>query len=607
MRELDLGGAMGWQIGFLRGPVLAGMFGVAAALCGCGTLSGPLDIVNETTSLSRTPSNTYTVQAHVTNGATYAQMDVTAIVTGGATNSSTPTTSPDKANFFATVPADQCDQVLSLSYEAKYKKTPSAVQQTAKAPQVGSFKVPISGAPPAACGLASGFSHIFKVNSTIDAVDINPGNGVCSAGVVQGGGGPVCTLRAAVMEANALKGVDYIDVPAGVYLLTIQGAVANAAENNAASGDLDITEGVAIVGVTTNDFLGPAIGEQTRIRPTTIIDGNHANRIFEIHTALANYGTTPDAGWTADKIVDLQQLTLRNGKLPFEHQGGAVYNSGYLHLVRVVFDSNEVNHLNNGSTVSDAMGGALANGGVVDGTELYFLRNVASDGGAMVNFGTATITKSGFFFNSARGGGHAIENLGSNGRMTFENVTFGKNGLYALPPAPPGSSPIGNGPGSFAIVNGGGGGQITLRFVSIFANKGGFWNSDNNGAIYLSSTLAGGNSFMNCAGTIATAGIASMIEPNPQVGYGPCSLATTVFTSPQTVQLAKGISPVFYTPQNAPWRNLVAMGLCPTRDQRNVSRATLSGNDPQLCDSGAVEYEQDSDLDRIAKASVVSY
>lgn len=36
----------------------------------------------------------------------------------------------------------------------------------------------------------------FTVNSTADAVDANPGNGICAAS------GGACTLRAAIMEAN---------------------------------------------------------------------------------------------------------------------------------------------------------------------------------------------------------------------------------------------------------------------------------------------------------------------------------------------------------------------------------------------------------------------
>jgi CSLREA domain-containing protein len=40
------------------------------------------------------------------------------------------------------------------------------------------------------------------VNSTLDAIDAVPGDGICATA----GPTPVCTLRAAVQEANALAG-----------------------------------------------------------------------------------------------------------------------------------------------------------------------------------------------------------------------------------------------------------------------------------------------------------------------------------------------------------------------------------------------------------------
>ena len=42
----------------------------------------------------------------------------------------------------------------------------------------------------------------FTVDSTTDAVDASPGNGVCATS------GAVCTLRAAIQESNALAGAD---------------------------------------------------------------------------------------------------------------------------------------------------------------------------------------------------------------------------------------------------------------------------------------------------------------------------------------------------------------------------------------------------------------
>ena len=55
----------------------------------------------------------------------------------------------------------------------------------------------------------------FTVNTTSDTVDKNPGDGVCADINNQ------CSLRAAIMEANAFPGTDTIMVPNGTYTLTI--------------------------------------------------------------------------------------------------------------------------------------------------------------------------------------------------------------------------------------------------------------------------------------------------------------------------------------------------------------------------------------------------
>ena len=55
----------------------------------------------------------------------------------------------------------------------------------------------------------------FTVDSTTDAVDASPANGVCATA------GAVCTLRAAIQESNELAGADTVTVPAGTHTLTM--------------------------------------------------------------------------------------------------------------------------------------------------------------------------------------------------------------------------------------------------------------------------------------------------------------------------------------------------------------------------------------------------
>ncbi|MFP6751168.1 MAG: FG-GAP-like repeat-containing protein, partial [Pirellulaceae bacterium] len=101
----------------------------------------------------------------------------------------------------------------------------------------------------------------FVVNSTEDAVDANPGDGLAEDN--QGR----TTLRAAIMEANAVAGNDTIFVPAGTYTLTIGGNN----EDNAATGDLDITDSSGKLRIT-----GAGADLVT-------IDANDLDRVIDIH------------------------------------------------------------------------------------------------------------------------------------------------------------------------------------------------------------------------------------------------------------------------------------------------------------------------------------
>src|SRR5260370_24286462 len=95
-------------------------------------------------------------------------------------------------------------------------------------------------------------SATFNVNSFIDVPDVNPGNGVCETAP----GNNICTLRAAIQEANALDGADTIVLQGLPYMLTRPGL-----DDTALNGDLDILDSVTITGA------GPA---------STVIDGNSA-------------------------------------------------------------------------------------------------------------------------------------------------------------------------------------------------------------------------------------------------------------------------------------------------------------------------------------------
>jgi hypothetical protein len=165
------------------------------------------------------------------------------------------------------------------------------------------------------------FAADFSVNNSTDAVDADTGDGICE--VTPG----VCSLRAAIMQANALAGADTINVPAGTYELTFTGvdelcedAIAYPAgtpcivtgdplspyqptiTSNASMGDLDITDDVTITGegsdVTIIKWVNP---------PTGDIDPLSGDRIF--HVALPAAATVDIAS------VVIQGLTVVNGEV----------------------------------------------------------------------------------------------------------------------------------------------------------------------------------------------------------------------------------------------------------------------------------------------------
>ncbi|MCG8591739.1 MAG: hypothetical protein MJE66_20770 [Proteobacteria bacterium] len=141
----------------------------------------------------------------------------------------------------------------------------------------GLLLVPVAG--PAAAA-------IFAVDTTLDAVDAAPGDGVCATAAGD------CALRAAVQETNALAGADTILLPAGTYTLSVAGQ----GEDAAATGDLDVEGDLAIVGEGA---------------PVTIIDAQGIDRVLDL---------SPVVFHPRDQ-VELRQLSLTGGDLPTPAHG----------------------------------------------------------------------------------------------------------------------------------------------------------------------------------------------------------------------------------------------------------------------------------------------
>jgi CSLREA domain-containing protein len=224
-------------------------------------------------------------------------------------------------------------------------------------------------------------SRTFLVDSKLDGVDATPGDGVCSTAA------SLCTLRAAIQEANALPGAEVINVPAGTYALTISGKN----ENAAASGDLDVTESVTINGAGT---------------ASTIIDANAIDRVFEFRGSGGAY------------VVS--SLTMRNGSTIGSTAGGCIaLNAGSLTMPRVTITD---------CTAANAGGGIWINPStIVTIVGSTIAGNSAPQGGGINSQGMTTIANSTISGNTATSsvGGAIFAHVA--GVTSLKNVTISGN------------------------------------------------------------------------------------------------------------------------------------------------------------------------------------
>ena len=218
-------------------------------------------------------------------------------------------------------------------------------------------------------GASHGGALTLVVNSTADKVDLNPGDGVVDTGTP----GEV-TLRAAIMEANAHTSDDTIQLPAGTYTLTLGGAN----EDFAATGDLDVTDNLTIVGAGAGQ---------------TIIDANQLDRVFHI---LAS-------------VVSLEDLTITGGSVtgsdPEGHAGGVWNDAGTLTITRSVVTGNTAQQGAGGISNGQADSPFTGTLNIVDST---ISNNTGLDGGGISNVGQLIITNSTISGNTALNDGGGI-------------------------------------------------------------------------------------------------------------------------------------------------------------------------------------------------------
>ncbi len=383
----------------------------------------------------------------------------------------------------------------------------------------------------------------FLVNSTLDEVDKKPGDGIC-----QSKPSKKCTLRAAIMEANALAGKDTIVLPAGVYPLTHTGS----GEDQSATGDLDIRSKIILKGQ------GAA---------TTIIDGESLDRVLHI----------------VKGAVKISKLTLTNGSTAGDGGGGILIAYGAkLTLTQVVVRVNRANH-----------GGGIMNLGKLVMNQSTLSEN-QSEGfaGGLDNLGTATLKNSTISNNTTYASGGGIFNDYAQ-TLTLVNSTVSGN-----------TATIGYGGGIRTDTNS----QTYLFNVTIANNRGNIAGGgvSANGTTFLYNTILDRNKvntdqfpyfeFSDCEGSIQSFNY-NLVSKDCGFVHLPFDL---VDTSAELGALADNGGPTqtHALQPNSPAIDHIAPSSCVdernivlTTDQRGFTRPVDGdGNSSVRCDIGAFEY-----------------
>ncbi len=235
------------------------------------------------------------------------------------------------------------------------------------------------------------------VTSNADQVDAAPGDGMCATAAGD------CTLRAAIQEANALPGFDTIALEAGFYALTRPGA----GEDASATGDLDVSEALRIVGEGAD---------------STIVDGGNLDRV--LHTLAAAVAT------------DVSGVTISGGNASLGG-GGIFHNGSSLTLTDVVIRDNigplggglhnarsatleDVIVSNNRATATGGQGGGIYSSGALRATDTIITDNAARDGGGVSSSAALTFINASITRNSAITQGGGIRSLGTLSTLSME-------------------------------------------------------------------------------------------------------------------------------------------------------------------------------------------
>jgi hypothetical protein len=345
---------------------------------------------------------------------------------------------------------------------------------------------------------------VFHVNSPADVVDWNPGDGKCETAPSNG----VCTLRAAVMEANHTTGAT-IQIPEIEIGLSIPGTF-----QDDSKGDLNLTSSMSIVGAGPGKSVVSASGIDgvfgipygaavtVSISGLTIRDGNP-------------HGIRLDAG-----ALSVDQCAFENDTVTLGDGGGIAAFGGSLTVTNTTFTN---------CHAYSARGGAIYSSVPLHVSGSVFAGNSADAGGALMCEGTASIVNSTISGNSAHNDGGGIQTFAF-ADVDVVNTTISSN-------------QAGNLGGGIKVSAG----PLRLRNVTITQNQadadfdgtgsGGGISVDGGSVSFVNSIVAGNFETLflvsvhvqvdgDCSGTLTSAGYNVMkLKPGGCTVTGPITMA----------------------------------------------------------------------------------
>ena len=387
----------------------------------------------------------------------------------------------------------------------------------------------------------TGGAATFNVDSTLDETDAVPGDGSCISTPTG-----VCTLRAAIIEANQDAAGDIINLLEETYTLTVTGLDEDAAE----TGDLDILAPLTIIGAGT---------------ATTIIDAAGIDRVFHVLSGEVD--------------LSLDTLTVRGGSAVTSGSprgGGVLHEGRNLWLTRVRLTGNVAN--SGGGLWVGSVSHASIQESTIDNNEAVNAGFTNPFGPAITSQGILSLVSSTVSGNTAVSWGYtSIYAPGGTGNeLQFINSTIANNN--------------GGGIGSWNY-------NVLLRHVTIVGNDG---RGLSFGSFDDSHTLDVGNSII--AGNLA--GDCNLGSGLPTFQYSldgddTCGLSAIAgdlpATDPQLLPLNDWGGPT-QTMYPKPWASPVidagGAPICQPLDQRSHARGNDGNGDGFAgCDMGAVEAD----------------